>query len=449
MEGRNVATATLQEQPGRADVPPVADDTSPTARRHMRRNTGLTIGEVIFFALGITFFDSSTVLASFVATLTGSAILLGLMPTVFQIGVGLPQMVAARYLAHRPRKLPYIIWTSFFRNLPIFLLAAITWRSQHPVVLLVTFYLCYGLFALGIGAESVAWLDVFAKICPQNRRGRVLAIGRTIGNLLSFGAGFLVSRILAAEGHFPRNYALVFLITAIFMTAAMAVFGLIKEPTEPPTPVPTSAIPQAPPDDRAVLVQGRRVWRDDAPFRHLTLARIAYVAHLVATPFYLRFAKDRLGIDDGAVGLFVSAMMIGQIIGNLVWGWLSARLGSRRVVQGSLLLAVLLPLYVLVTPLLPQGAFLVVYVVIGAVMAGEMLGWMNLLLDVTPTTRRPLYISLHNTLLLPANLLPLFGGVILTFVPYGIFFPLIGLTLLGSLWLISQTGPRMAVGAGA
>ena len=311
-----------------------------------------------------------------------------------------------------------------------------------------TFYLCYGLFALGIGAESVAWLDVFAKVCPQDQRGRVLAIGRTIGNLLSFGAGFLVARMLSAEGQFPRNYALVFLATAIFMTAAMAVFGAIKEPIEPPAPVPPSAIPQVPPDDRAVLVQGRRVWRDDAAFRHLTLARIAYVAHLVATPFYLRFAKDRLGIDDGAVGLFVSAMMIGQIAGNLAWGWLSARVGSRRVVQGALLLALLLPLYVLATPLLPQGAFLLVYVAIGAVMAGEMLGWMNLLLDVTPAARRPLYISLHNTLLLPANLLPLFGGVILTLVPYGIFFPLIALALLGSLWLISQTGRRVAVDRG-
>ena len=34
-------------------------DVSPTARRHMRRNTGLVIGEIICFALGITFFDTA------------------------------------------------------------------------------------------------------------------------------------------------------------------------------------------------------------------------------------------------------------------------------------------------------------------------------------------------------------------------------------------------------
>jgi MFS family permease len=437
--------ATVQEQSGAIDQPLRHAEVSPTARRYLRRNLALTVGEIICFALGMAFFDSSTVLASFVATLTGSAILLGLMPTIFQIGVGLPQLAAARFLAHRQRKLPYIIWASFFRNLPLFLLVGITWISQNPTVLLVTFFVCYGLFAIGIGAESVAWLDVFAKICPQDLRGKVFAVGRTIGNLVSIGGGFLVARILASEGNFPRNYGLLFLATALLMSAAMVVFGSIKEPVEPPTPVPPSAISQTPPDDRAVLVQGRRVWRDDAPFRRLTLARIAYVAHLVATPFYLRFARDRLGIDDAAVGLFVSAMMVGQIVGNLAWGWLSARIGNRRVVQASLLIAIALPLYVLLTPFLPQGAFLLVYVAIGAILAGEMIGWMNMLLDVSPTARRPLYISLHSTLLLPANLLPLFGGVVLTVVPYGLFFPLIALALLGSLWLVSQTGrPRAA-----
>lgn len=433
-------TATVQEHPGPRDAPRHPGEISPTARRHLRRNLALTVGEIICFATGIAFFDSSTVLASFVVSLTGSAILLGLMPTVFQIGIGLPQLAAARYLAHRPRKLPYIVWTAFFRNVPVFLLVGVTWLSENPAALLVTFFVCYALFALGIGAESVAWLDVFAKICPPELRGKVFAIGRTIGNLLSFGAGFVVARILSSQEHFPRNYALLFLAAAVLLTAAMVVFGLIKEPVELPRPVPPGAIPQSPPDDRAVLVQGRRVWRNDAAFRRLTLARIAYVAHLVATPFYFVFARDRLGIDDAAVGLFVSAMMAGQIVGNLVWGWLSARAGNRRVVQGAVLLAVALPPYVLLTPYLPSGAFLLVYVAIGVVLAGEVIGWMNLLLDVSPTERRPLYISLHSTLLLPANLLPLFGGVLLTVVPFGVFFPLIALSLLGSLWLVSRAG---------
>jgi hypothetical protein len=131
-------TVTAQEQPGSAGTSLVVGDAIPTARRYLRRNLTLMVGELVCFALGMAFFDASTVLVSFVASLTGSAIILGLMPTIFQIGAGLPQLAMARFLAHRQRKLPYIIWGRFFSNLPLFFLVAVTWVSPHPVVLLVT-----------------------------------------------------------------------------------------------------------------------------------------------------------------------------------------------------------------------------------------------------------------------------------------------------------------------
>jgi MFS family permease len=412
------------------------------AQRHLRRNLGLTIGEIVCFSIGIACFDSGTVLASFVATLTASTILLGLLSTVFQVSVGLPQLAAARFLAHRPRKLPFVVGASLCRNTPLYILAAATWFRPPAPVLLAVFFVCYALFALGMGMESVAWLDIFAKIAPQERRGQIFAIGRTLGNLCSFGAGFLVARILAAEGQFPRNYALLFLVTALLMTAAMTVFALVREPIERSAPA-QGAVPQGVPDDRAVIVQGRRIWRQDGVFRRYVIARIAYVAHLVAVPFYLLFAREAVGIDDATIGVFVSASMVGQLGANLVWGWISARFGNRRVVQGALLIAALLPLYVLLTPALPRGAFLLVYVASGAVLAGEMIGWMNLLLEIAPAPRRPLYISLQGTLLLPANLLPLVGGVALSIIPYRVFFPLIALALATSFVLVSRIGRRM------
>lgn len=436
--------ATVQT-PGEAPAAGAVRATMPPgdAQRHLRRNLALTIGEIVCFSIGIAFFDASTVLASFVATLTASTILLGLLPTVFQVSVGLPQLATARFLARRPRKMPFVIGATLCRNLPLFILAAVTWVQPSPVVLLTAFFVCYALFALGMGAESVAWLDIFAKIAPPERRGQVFAVGRTLGNLCSLGAGFLVARILAAEGNFPRNYAFLFLVTALLMTAAMTVFALVREPIERPEQPAPGIAPQGVPDDRAVIVQGRRVWRQDGVFRRYVIARIVYVAHLVAVPFYFLFARDAVGIDDATIGLFISASMAGQLVANLLWGWISARFGNRRVVQGALLIAAILPLYVLLTPHLPPGAFLVVYVASGVVLASEFIGWMNLLLEIAPAPRRPLYISLQSTLLLPANLLPLFGGVALSVIPYKIFFPLIALALATSLVLVSRIGRRV------
>ncbi len=435
--------------PGEAPAAGVsAADAPDEAHRHLRRNFLLTIGEIVAFGIGAAFFDAGTVLIAFVATLTASTALLGLVPTVYQMGIGLPQLAAVRFLTGRPRKVPFLIATSLFRNIPVFILAAATWTRPDPGVLLAVFFVCYTLFALGVGLESVAWLDIFARITPPERRGQVSAIGRTAGNICSFAAGFVVARILTTEGQFPRNYALLFLAAAVMLTIAFAVFAFVHEPTESePTEMKgTPADPRGAPDDRSLLAQGRHIWREDGAFRRLVGARVLYVAHLVAIPFYLQFARETVGVGDAAIGTFVSASIFGQLVATGLWGWLSARFGNRLVVQCSLILAALLPLYVLLTPQLPRAAFIVVYVISGAVLAGEFIGWMNLLLGIAPAAQRPLYISLQGTLLLPANLLPLFGGIALSVIPYGLFFPIIAVALVLSLLLVSRIGRGVAAG---
>lgn len=409
----------------------VADNVS-AARQHLRRNTLLTLGEIISFSIGFTFFDAGTVLVGFVTALTASPVLLGLLPTIAQFGFGLPQLLVARYLAHRPRKLPFLIVASLLRNLPLFVLAAVTWSRPSPSVLLITFFICYALFSIWMGAESVAWIDIFAKIAPEDQRGQISALGRTIGTIGSVAAGFLVARILANAAHFPQNYAVLFLLTALLLTVAFLSFAFVREPVDLPA---TPAVnPRGAPDDRSVLAQGRQIWQHDDHFRLLIWARVLAVAHLVAVPFYLRFARDVVQIDEATIGSFVSALMIGQLLASGLWGWISARAGVRMVVTVSLVIATVLPLYVLITPALPPQAFLLVYVGTGMVLASELIGWMNLTLEVAPAARRPLYISLQATLLLPANLLPLFGGVALEFLPYPIFFGLIAVLLFCS-WL--------------
>jgi MFS family permease len=357
--------------------------------------------------------------------------------------MGLPQLVVAGYLTRRPRKMPFLIATSVVRNLAWFALAAAAWSRPPPEALLAIFFACYLVFAVSMGMESVAWIDIFAKVCPGRQRGRVMAVGRTIGNVLSLGAGFLVSRILVGWP-FPRNYAVLFLLAALSLTGAVAVFAAIREPVEP-APEPAD---DAPPGERAVLVQGRRIWREDANFRRLVAARFAFAAYYVAVPFFFRFARDVVGVEEAAIGRFVSASMAGQIVANLVWGYVADRYGKKRVAQAILVIATLLPFYVLATPGLPAWAFLLVYVATGAILAGDMIGWLNLLLAIAPAERRPLYVSLQGTLLVPANLLPLFGGVILNVLPYQVFFPLLALSFAASLWLVSgvrETPPAGAV----
>jgi len=117
--------------------------------RHFRRNVALVIAETVCFSLGIAFFDSGTIIPGFITSLTGSAVLLGLAPTLFQLGAGLPQLAAAGFVARRPRKMPFLVGASVARNLPFFALAAVAWSRPAPGALLTLFFLCYLAFALG------------------------------------------------------------------------------------------------------------------------------------------------------------------------------------------------------------------------------------------------------------------------------------------------------------
>src|ERR1700740_3474917 len=68
------------------------------------------------------------------------------------------------------------------------------------------------------------------------------------------------------------------------------------------------------------------------------------------------FAKQRLEIDDGILGLLLLCLGIGSVAAMLVTGSLSARYGSKPfIIGGGLGLAVLLPTLTIATAPLTLG----------------------------------------------------------------------------------------------
>lgn len=74
------------------------------------------------------------------------------------------------------------------------------------------------------------------------------------------------------------------------------------------------------------------------------------------------FAKQRLAIDDGTLGLLLLCLGIGSVVAMLLAGVLSTRYGSKPIIlAGGLGLAVLLPLLSIATSSLTLGLSLVVF----------------------------------------------------------------------------------------
>src|ERR1700716_1678196 len=74
------------------------------------------------------------------------------------------------------------------------------------------------------------------------------------------------------------------------------------------------------------------------------------------------FAKQRLAIDDGTLGLLLLCLGVGSVVAMLLTGFLSARYGSKPIIViGGLGLAVLLPLLPITNSSLTLGFSLFVF----------------------------------------------------------------------------------------
>src|SRR5688572_24078770 len=87
-------------------------------RKHLRYNitTGMLDGG--FFGMAVGFASFGTILPLFVASMTDSATLIGLVPAVHSAGWLLPQLFTANYTARLRRYKPTVLLASIHERLP-------------------------------------------------------------------------------------------------------------------------------------------------------------------------------------------------------------------------------------------------------------------------------------------------------------------------------------------
>ena len=137
----------------------------PELPSHYRRNFWCLVADFCFFGIAMRFLGTSTVIPGFLNILGASTTVIGLIATLARAGWLLPQLVAARYLAHKPYKKPYVLAAAGSSRLLIALLAAVIWltgaKSENLIITLVV--LVVFIFFLGDGVASLGWFDLLSK----------------------------------------------------------------------------------------------------------------------------------------------------------------------------------------------------------------------------------------------------------------------------------------------
>ncbi|GAB4572261.1 MAG: hypothetical protein Kow0077_11180 [Anaerolineae bacterium] len=393
----------------------------------LRRNFFGGLWHGAFLAFGMALTQPTTVLASFVATLTGSTVWVGGLSTVLTAASAIPQLFVARLVEARPRKMPFLLLAIYLRVASWGLLAVLVHLigATHPDLLAWVLVGLLAVFYAGGGLGGVPYNDIIGKVIPAGKRGRFFGGKEMLAGPLSVSAALLARHILVSVPY-PDNYALLFGMAAAGLGVASLGFWLMREP---PGPVSTTR-PEPWHDYFAHLIIAAR------QLKPLIIVQLLTGFSLMALPFYVVYARDVLGAPEAAIGGFMLAQVLGGVAATALWARLIDRVNSRRMLATCATLAAITPLLALALGAIAGWrALWLVYLLVGATFSGRTVGFSSALLEVAPATERPTYTALNAVLTLPIALLPLLAGMLLQRQPYTVLFGLVAaFVALGAIW---------------
>ncbi len=372
-------------------------------------------GDMFFFGIGASLCSQTTVIPSFLATLTSSAPLIGLASTISTGGWLLPQLFAANRLAGLTRRKSAVtIPATINRSLALltgpamFLLAPVS-----PAAALAVFFVLYTGFWVVDGVASVAWLDYLGRCLSPSSRARLISLGTIAPGIAGIGAGIVVGLVLSSPRlAWPSNYALLFLGSGVLYALSLGSFFCVSDP-------PAAAVRRKM-TWPAYFRRLAAVVRSDPGFRRAVLVALALGGLSIAAPFYIVHGLESLGFPPASVGFFTSVQLVGSVFAALVMGVMGERRGTRSVMRFFGWAALAAPLIAVAAPLLARAwpwAVMYVYgltfVIIGTQGTANMAGFLNWVLEYAPPSDRPLYIGFANTLSGVSLVMPLIGGWIL------------------------------------
>ena len=280
--------------------------------RGIDRNFWLGVSNGVFVNGGEAFFNSSLVLAPFLAQLGASPIIIGLIPAL-RVGLFfLPQLLVANRLTHEPLKLKYYRITSTVRNVAFFVMTGVVLFASglDPGFVVLVVVVMVAINAVSSGVGGVPFADVTAKIVPHARLGTFWAVRNVLGGAIALAAGFVLRAILDSDIEFPRNFGYIFLCGTVLATIGNASFSLVKEP-------PGEAGIRRP--FLGMLKYVPSLLRTDALLRRFLRVRFLGLAALLAEPFYGIHALTSLEAPESALGLYIIAATVAAIGANFAF----------------------------------------------------------------------------------------------------------------------------------
>jgi UMF1 family MFS transporter len=183
-------------------------------------------------------------------------------------------------------------------------------------------------FAFNVGDSQ--YHPLLSVVAPEPRRGRVSGIAVAVGYLGSLTALFLIGSFVG-DGENQRSFIPA---AAMFGLFALPLFVLVRERRRP---APSEQVPARPFKQLAATLRRARA----QPHGRLLLARFFYVDAIATVLAFLTVYARRTGDFDGdSIDVLLAVSAVVAIVGALAGGVLAERIGPKRVIVGTLWIAI-------------------------------------------------------------------------------------------------------------
>jgi len=365
-----------------------------------------------FLAVAVTVAEPSTILPLIVHHFSDSVIAVGLFASLLKGGAIAVQMFAAFYAQEYTRVLPYLRVVFFFRWFSWFLIGLAIYFVGDSNKTLTLWLIGIGLFGFSFtaGFGAIYFKELMAKVFSKEYRGRTMAnrqIFTAIGSILSGGvAGYVLEHFQA-----PQNYAYLFMVSSFLMAIGFIAFGTIEEPEK-------KSIRKKEDSFLEFLKNSFALLKEDKRLKNQIIIILLGFSYLLAYPFVILKANKSFDLTGWMLGGFITVQMIGSIIGSFfIWRKMS---DYKLMLRLSFIFAIIsfVVAFFANTPIM----YGVVFLFFGLSMDGFSISGMNLVFEIAPEDKRPIYTALQSNITSLGLFFPILGGVILKYAGYNVLY---------------------------
>ncbi len=371
--------------------------------RNYRHNFIVNAVDGATYWFGYSFIVPSIILPLYISHFTSNPLIIGLIPFINSAGFLLPQLFTSNLVERAPRKKIFPVNYGFFlERVPVFLLtlSAALFAKSNPMLALVLFFVFYSWYCGGAGLIIVGWQDMVAKIIPVDRRGRFFGITNFVGNASGI-LGALAVPFVLEEFEFPQGFVYAFIAASILIFISWISLSLTREP-----PLKTNK-PHV--SQMEYLRSLPKIVRKDHNFLRYLIYAIIFAFSNMAGGFLIVYSSKTWNLPDSQAGAYNIAMLVGQSLATLFFGFLADRKGHKLCLELSAIVNVLS--FGLSAVATGPIWFYLIFFMRGVTFAANIISSMSIVMEFSKAEDRPTYIGLANTIPgLASSIAPLFGG---------------------------------------